>query len=297
MIEQKLFQNAEDQLFGFTSYKYRKIIIPLLLLVICSCTVFLIQNHLNMERRIEELSAFEPIYVLSINKDLNLGDIIKKQDLKATLFYKKEFEKISQKDEKSGLNKPLLIPCNYNQKNKDLNGFKNIIGRVVKIPILANTTLRHDHLAPPGTTAGLSNIIPEGYSLLDLNVKQTGFNVFIKPNDIVDLYQVDKLTSTLVAENIKVLLVDSLPLGKAPLQVAVNPQVKRKISLSIPQNLYSKILKIKNAGKLSLTYRGKSSKAKSPSQERSTNFKQNNKRPLFQKLLFIKGKNKEVFWQ
>lgn len=223
--------------------RYRHWVIFFLVSVLFVSALLLSKEFIRMESRIKELSAYEAIYVFSINKDLELGDIISRDDLTATLFFENEFNRIEN------LFQVVLEP----QKQQILNSAE-LVGRVLKVPVFKDQLLRKEQLAEVGATPGLSNLLKENHSLLDVSVAQEGFNIFIRPNDKVDLYQTDKYGSKLIAENIEVMLVDSQALGKAPFRAEINKRAERNLSLSIPNSIFKKVLAAKSNSSLLVTY-------------------------------------------
>jgi Flp pilus assembly protein CpaB len=188
---------------------------------------------------------------------------------------------------------PSFVSCDFDPETQQLTGFDDILGRVASIPIAANSILQRELLAPQGTLPGLINLLDKNHSLIDLSVPQLGFNVFIKPNDLVDLYQVYESSSKLIASKVKVILVDSKPLGKAPLRVAVSNKSRRELTVSIPEEYFSTVVKAKKNKRLIVTYKNKERElVQVPRIDQAFKSKS-----LFQSLLMIHGPTKEVFGQ
>lgn len=90
-----------------------------------------------------------------------------------------------------------------------------LVGRVAVVNIAQRETITDTKLAPEGTAAGLSAVIPEGYRAMTVKVDDAaGISGFIQPGTIVDVVVVinppDKATnqdpiSKIVLQNIKVL--------------------------------------------------------------------------------------------
>lgn len=282
-----------DRFFWSLSFKNRKIIIPILITVILIAALLLLQKFIGMERQLKELSLYEPIYVLALKRDLNIGDVIKLEDLKPMIFYKNEYENLNYKDPNSNLSSPILISCNYDTRTQKLSGFKDVIGRVVNVPIYANTLLRREYLAATGTMPGLINLIDKGHNLIDIEVPQSGFNIFIKPSDQVDLYELKQDGSTLLATKIKVIMVDSLALGKAPLQVNVDNKSQRQLTLAVPEEIFSRVVRAKHHGALMITYNPQNL-AKNYQQSSAKTFNRRLNSLEFQSLTIIQGSKKEI---
>lgn len=283
-----------DRFLWDFSFKNRKILIPLLLIVLLIMAFIVIKNYLEMDMRLKHLSRFEPIYVVGVNKDLNIGDVISKNDLKPFLFYKNEYEKLTTKDDISNLEKHSLINCQLDSRSNALIGTDSIVGRVVNIPIYKNSFLRQEFLAPVGTLPGLVNLIEPGHTLADVTVAQTGFNVFIKPNDFVELASVDRAgNSKLIASKVKVILVDSLPLGKAPFHVNVDERAKRHLTLSLPETKLAELTQAVKNKTLVVTY--KRTEAGHQKEEQMP-IKKAISKPSnpFQALMMITGSKKEL---
>ncbi|MBT6842687.1 MAG: hypothetical protein HOA17_02680 [Candidatus Melainabacteria bacterium] len=279
-------------LWGF-SYKNRKVLIPVLIAIIIVGAIFLMQKYIAMDMQLRQLSRYEPIYVLAVKRDINIGDVISISDLKPIVFYKEEFQKMSWKNPETQLVEPSFVSCDFDPETQQLTGFDDILGRVASIPIAANSILQRELLAPQGTLPGLINLLDKNHSLIDLSVPQLGFNVFIKPNDLVDLYQVYESSSKLIASKVKVILVDSKPLGKAPLRVAVSNKSRRELTVSIPEEYFSTVVKAKKNKRLIVTYKNKERElVQVPRIDQAFKSKS-----LFQSLLMIHGPTKEVFGQ
>lgn len=244
-----------DRFFWDLSFKNRKFLIPILLIAILVLAVIVFKNFIDMDLRLKRLSRFEPIYVVGVARDLNIGDVISESDLKPFLFYKNEFNKLTHKDKDTNLESPSLISCSLEAGS--ITGVSTLVGRVVNIPIYKNSFLRKEFLAPVGTVPGLVNLIEKDHALADVQVPQTGFNVFIKPNDYVDLAEISKDGSELIASKVKVILVDSLPLGKAPMHVPVSEKGKRHLTLSLPEEKLAALTQAIKNKTLVVTYKNK----------------------------------------
>lgn len=284
-----------DRFFWDLSFKNRKFLIPIILIAILVLAVIVFKNFIDMDLRLKRLSRFEPIYVVGVSRDLNIGDVISKSDLKPFLFYKNEFNKLTHKDKDTNLESPSLISCSL--ESGSIAGVSDLVGRVVNIPIYKNSFLRKEFLAPLGTVPGLMNLIEEDHALADVQVPQTGFNVFIKPNDYVDLAEISKTGSKPIASRVKVILVDSLALGKAPMHVAVNEKAKRHLTLSLPAEKLAEVTQAIKNKSLVVTYMNKDSLPDET--ETEVAFVPEKKKPSnpFQALMMITGAKKEFITQ
>lgn len=275
------------------SFKNRKIIVPILIFFILVLGFIVVKNFIDMDLRLKRLSKFEPMYVLGINRDLNIGDVIGNSDLKPFLFYKNEFEKLKIKNKDTNLELYSLIPCDFDAQSGSLIGIKDVVGRVVKIPIYKNSFLRQEFLAPMGTVPGLINLIEKDHALADVIVPQTGFNVYIKPNDLVDISSIDRFGNLeLIVSKVKVILVDSLPLGKAPLHVPVDERSKRHLTLSVPQDKLADITKSIKNKTLVITFMNQDTAQFVNRANQIKPLSKNYKNP-FQALMMITGSKKE----
>ena len=91
----------------------------------------------------------------------------------------------------------------------------NLIGRVAVTRIAAREPITESRLAPVGSAAGLSSVIPEGYRAMNVRVDDVvGISGFIMPNTLVDIVvTIDppdggnqrERVSKIVLQNIKVL--------------------------------------------------------------------------------------------
>ena len=304
-INSELRSGLPGRFFWTLSFKNRQILIPTLIVLILVGAVFLVQKYIAMEMQLKKLSHYEPIYVLTVNKDLNIGDVIKLEDLAPMIFYKREYERLNYTEPGSNVSIPSFIKCQYEPdtkvpSNSKLSGFDDVVGRVLKLPVHANSMLRREYFAPRGTVPGLINLIDKKHTLLDVEVAQSGFNVFVKPSDQVDLYELTKDGSRLLASKVKVILVDSLALGQAPLQVAVSPRSSRHLTLSIPEELYSTVARAKLNKSLIVTYKNKEAEqiiVSNMIHRVTPRAKITKSENLFQPLVLIQGTKKEVLGQ
>jgi pilus assembly protein CpaB len=91
----------------------------------------------------------------------------------------------------------------------------NLVGRVAVTKISAREPITEARLAPVGSAAGLSSVIPEGYRAMNVRVDDVvGISGFIMPNTLVDIVVVIEPPETdsnreriskIVLQNIKVL--------------------------------------------------------------------------------------------
>jgi pilus assembly protein CpaB len=92
---------------------------------------------------------------------------------------------------------------------------ENIVGRVAMTRIAAREPVTESRLAPLGSAAGLSSVIPEGYRAMNVRVDDVvGISGFIMPGTLVDIVVVieppdndsrRERVSKIVLQNIKVL--------------------------------------------------------------------------------------------
>ena len=92
---------------------------------------------------------------------------------------------------------------------------QNLIGRVAVMRIAAREPITESRLAPLGSAAGLSSVIPEGYRAMNVRVDDVvGISGFIMPGALVDVVVVidppendsrKERVSKIVLQNIKVL--------------------------------------------------------------------------------------------
>jgi Flp pilus assembly protein CpaB len=281
-----LLGGEKNRLLCLLLFKYRQILIIFLLVLIFFSGVIAVQAFMSMEKKLKNLSQYEPIYVLKINRDIDQGEAINSEDLSVIMFYKHEFEKLSVLDEKTGLSHSSLISCDLS--SDEIYPSVSPVGRVANIPILKDSVLRTEYLAPPGTLPGLINLLAEDHSLLDFDLEQKGFGVFIKPGDRVDLFEITKSNSRLLVQDVKVLLVDSMGLGKVPFRTTTNNKSRRILTLEIPNTIYEQVVRANLNKNLVLTYQNSSTlftRAKQNLSKTEDNF---------QKLTFIQGPEKRI---
>ncbi len=92
---------------------------------------------------------------------------------------------------------------------------ENVVGRVAVVRIAAREPVTEGRLAPLGSAAGLSSVIPEGYRAMNVRVDDVvGISGFIMPGTLVDIVVVidppegdnqKERVSKIVLQNIKVL--------------------------------------------------------------------------------------------
>lgn len=285
-----------DRLFWDLSFKNRKILLPILIGLILVIGIVLVQKFLALEAELKKSSDFQPVYVMAVNRNLNVGDLIHKEDLSPMIFSKKEFTKVLYHDAKDNLDKPALINCSFDQKTKAIKYPENLIGRVVKFPILANSAIRKEFLAPENSLAGLENLLAENQSLIDIEVPQSGFNIFLRPGNKVDLVETSTASPRILVSNAEVILVDSRALGQGDFIVETNPSLKRNITVVIPKEHLSDIAKAKKSQNLLLTL-SKSSSVKEIEQKTTIRQTQQKQQKPFQTLTMILGSDKEVIRQ
>ncbi len=276
------------RLLSTVTSKYRQLLIAVLIVLIALGTVAASASYLQMQNKIRELSVLEPVTVVAVAKELQVGDVIDETVLVPIVLYRQEFES----------NKSSYVALEQKQE---------LIGRVIKVPLLARSFLRREHLAEPGSLPGLVNLIDPNHALIDIDVPQQGFNVFIRPQDKVDVYEVKDGQAQLIAVQAKVVLVDSEPVGKAPLKVTVDPRLQRHLTVAIPDHLLDRALKAKQSKALIATYHKlnpllnlqprTNNKAIYVTQPHSFNQASSEIRNLFQTLVFIKGEDREVLSQ
>jgi|GEM_PF-2962107 len=262
--------------------KYRPVLLAVLIVFIALGTVAASASYLQLKSKVRELSALEPVKLLAVSKELQVGDVITDDVLVPMFLFRHEYD---------------LARESYVLESSR----HELIGRVVKVPLLARSFIRQEHLAELGSLPGLVNLIERAHSLLDVNVPQQGFNVYIRPDDKVDLYEVKNDHSELIAAQVKVILVDSQPMGRAPLRVTIDPRLERQLTLAVPDQALQRALKAKQARTLMATYRqGPVLQATSVVPVRARTFKATvnpvvaEAREFFQTLVFIKGDDREV---
>jgi pilus assembly protein CpaB len=137
-----------------------------------------------------------------------------------------------------------------------------LVGRVAVVNIAPRETITDTKLAPEGTAAGLSAVIPEGYRAMTVKVDDAaGISGFIQPGALVDVVVVinppDKATnqdpiSKIVLQNIKVL---------ANGQNIDHPKDEREansvkaVTLQVTPEQAEKLALASNEGKLQLVMR------------------------------------------
>ena len=248
-----------DRFFWDFSYKNRKKIIPVLLMAIFALGIYLLYTFFSMEMKLRYLARLEPVYVLSLKRDINAGDLISVRDLKVSLVYKKEYENLHYLESKTGLKKPSLIKVQYDEKTKKIIQLdKKYINRVATVPILEGSLLREEFLAVPGTLPGLMSLIPENHSLVNIEVPKIGFNTFLQANDRIDIYDISSGQAYLVVPDVKIIIIDSKTspgtdsgLPNAGMDLNKN----RYLTLAIPNSSITRVLQVNKSKNLFISYR------------------------------------------
>jgi pilus assembly protein CpaB len=138
-----------------------------------------------------------------------------------------------------------------------------VVGRVAIMPIGTRETITSMKLAPAGTGAGLSAVIPEGYRAMTVKVDDVvGVSGFIMPGSFVDVVAiitpVSQVSATngpiskIVLQNIKVLAsgakIDSPENQRQPSEV-------KAVTLQVTPEQAEKLVLAANEGKLQLVMR------------------------------------------
>jgi len=138
-----------------------------------------------------------------------------------------------------------------------------VVGRVAITPIGMRETITNMKLAPAGTGAGLSAVIPEGYRAMTVKVDDVvGVSGFIMPGSFVDVVAIivplsqagaaNGPISKIVLQNIKVLAsgakIDSPENQRQPAEV-------KAVTLQVTPEQAEKLVLAANEGKLQLVMR------------------------------------------
>jgi pilus assembly protein CpaB len=138
-----------------------------------------------------------------------------------------------------------------------------VVGRVAITPIGMRETITNMKLAPEGTGAGLSAVIPEGYRAMTVKVDDVvGVSGFIMPGSFVDVVAIivplsqagaaNGPISKIVLQNIKVLAsgakIDSPENQRQPAEV-------KAVTLQVTPEQAEKLVLAANEGKLQLVMR------------------------------------------
>jgi pilus assembly protein CpaB len=138
-----------------------------------------------------------------------------------------------------------------------------VVGRVAITPIGLRETITNMKLAPAGTGAGLSAVIPEGYRAMTVKVDDVvGVSGFIMPGSFVDVVAIitplsqagatNGPISKIVLQNIKVLAsgakIDSPENQRQPSEV-------KAVTLQVTPEQAEKLVLAANEGKLQLVMR------------------------------------------
>ena len=138
-----------------------------------------------------------------------------------------------------------------------------VVGRVAITPIGMRETITNMKLAPEGTGAGLSAVIPEGYRAMTVKVDDVvGVSGFIMPGSFVDIVAIiipvspanaaNGPISKIVLQNIKVLAsgakIDSPQDQRQPSEV-------KAVTLQVTPEQAEKLVLAANEGKLQLVMR------------------------------------------
>ena len=139
-----------------------------------------------------------------------------------------------------------------------------VVGRVAITPIGVRETITNMKLAPAGTGAGLSAVIPEGYRAMTVKVDDVvGVSGFIMPGSFVDVVAIivpiaqqgveaQGPISKIVLQNIKVLA--SGPKLDSP-ENQREPTAVKAVTLQVTPEQAEKLVLAANEGKLQLVMR------------------------------------------
>jgi Flp pilus assembly protein CpaB len=285
------------------SYKNRKKIIPLISIFIILAGIYLVYIFLSMEMRLKYLTKLEPVYVLSVSRDIKPGELISLRDLQASLVYKKEYDKLSFIETSTGLTKPSLIKIQVDEKNKSIiNLEKKYSNRVANTSILKGSLLREEFLASVGTLPGLESLIPPNHSLVNIEVPKIGFNNYLQAKDRIDIYDISSGVSTLVVSNVQIVIIDSQVSpnnknGLAPTSVDLSKD--RYLTLAVPNENIARVLQVNKSKNLFISFRNQSNpitQTKAINQQYHKVLAQEGRpsqRSRFQSLTLIQGDNKQ----
>jgi len=137
-----------------------------------------------------------------------------------------------------------------------------LVGRVAVVNIAAREPITESRLAPEGTAAGLSAVIPEGYRAMTVKVDDAaGISGFIQPGTLVDVVVVidpregnvnQDPISKIVLQNIKV-LANGQNIDKPQDQREANSV--KAVTLQVTPEQAEKLALASNEGKLQLVMR------------------------------------------
>lgn len=275
------------QLSWILAHKYRKLMIAILLLLIFALSSFAYLRYISMQKDLKSLKAFEPVFVLKLNRDLNVGEALRLDDLSIGRVFRQEFEELKTQLPGEDLDRSSLFEC---KTELNLSSCPNLINRVVKIPVYKGSILRHEMLAQAGIEPGIVNLLAKDEAFLDVTVPQTGFNVYLKPDDLVDVYRVDRDATELIAKKAKIIMIDAMSLGKAPMQVRVDPSLLRNLTLAVKKD---NLFKLTNAVKSKKTYITLHNFKEELAPQVAV-AKKSKPRSFFQSLTLIQGNKKEI---
>jgi len=139
---------------------------------------------------------------------------------------------------------------------------EKLVGRVAVVNIPAREPITESRLAPEGTAAGLSAVIPEGYRAMTVKVDDAaGISGFIQPGTLVDVVVVidpregsgmQDPISKIVLQNIKV-LANGQNIDKPQDQREANSV--KAVTLQVTPEQAEKLALASNEGKLQLVMR------------------------------------------
>jgi len=138
---------------------------------------------------------------------------------------------------------------------------ETLVGRVVMTKIMAREPITESRLAPIGSTASLSSVIPEGYRAMSVRVDEVvGISGFIMPGVLVDVVVMiepagesqRERVSKIVLQNIKV-LASGANLDKPKNEQEV--ERVRNVTLQVTPEQAEKLAVAASEGKLQLVMR------------------------------------------
>ncbi len=269
------------------SYRYKKSLLFFSILLMVILASYIALEFHKLKEQNQSLQKFKPISIVTLKHNMNIGEVIRKEDLATSLYYEEEFKKQNYWDNDTKLWRTALFVANSNSINK-------LIGRVLKIPVYQGSFLREEFLAPQGSQASLLQQISAGMGLIDIKVIQTGLHTFLKPGDLIDIYEINNNNSNLLCSKSKIILIDSLGIGEAPLQVKNDIHAYRNLSLEVPVHLLGLVASANQNSNLAITLHANNSVP-------SIGIIRSNPKPkiknTFHSLTLIRGNKKEIIEQ
>ena len=241
------------------------------LLLICLISLFAlisISEYLNLRNQLELKNKHETVLVMVAKQDLAIGQKLDSKLCELIPYSSKMVKKIEENKGRVFFHEDELIQF--------LNSHEN---GILAAELLRGELIRKS-LFKTNSTSTIAKLLPDGHSVIDLQLDLSTSRKFLKVGDVVKLYRRSKTTSHKFKYNGKIILLDKV-------SNTDNSKEALELSLAIPNLIYREVLSAKETGKLEIVLE------KNSIEDIQLQTKHSNKN--FQKLLVNDSKQIKVF--